>query len=87
MGWESGGGGVGCVCVCESPYLQRLPFKEGDTKCQKLRNSQIEVVLKTVNRKPICRPKDTDPVTFRFLVTKTGFATCRHYLNLSLPKY
>ena len=45
------------------------------------------VVLKTVNRKPICRPKDTDPVTFRFLVTKTGFATCRHYLNLSLPKY
>ena len=42
-----------------------------------------EIVLKTVNRKPICRPKDTDPVTFRFLVTKTGFATCRHYLNLS----
>ena len=27
-----------------------------------------------VNRKPICRPKVTDPVTFRFLLTKTGFA-------------
>ena len=33
------------------------------------------LVLKTVNRKPICRPKDTDPVTFRFLQTKTGFIT------------
>ena len=28
-----------------------------------------------VNRKPICRPKDSDPVTFRFLQTKTGFIT------------
>ena len=33
------------------------------------------VVLKTVNRKPICRPKDSDPVMFRFLLTKTGFVT------------
>ena len=33
------------------------------------------LVLKTVNRKPICRPKDSDPVMFRFLQTKTGFIT------------
>ena len=32
-------------------------------------------MLKTVNRKPIFRPKDSDPVTFRFLQTKTGFIT------------
>ena len=25
-------------------------------------------VFKTVNRKPICRPKDSDPVTFCFLL-------------------
>ena len=35
----------------------------------------LKIVLKTVNRKPICRPKDSDPVTFRFLQTKTGFIT------------
>ena len=33
------------------------------------------LVLKTVNLKPICLPKDTDPVTFRLLETKTGFTT------------
>ena len=33
------------------------------------------LVLKTVNRKPVCQPKDSDPVTFRFLQTKTGFIT------------
>ena len=34
-----------------------------------------KVVLKMVNRKPICQPKDSDLVTFRFLQTKTGFIT------------
>ena len=38
--------------------------------------NEITLVLKMVNRKHICRLKDTDTVTFRFLVTKTGFATC-----------
>ena len=33
------------------------------------------LVLKTVNRKPICPPKDSDLVTFRFLLTQTGFIT------------
>ena len=33
------------------------------------------VVMKIVNQKPICRPKDIDPVTFQFLLTKTGVVT------------
>ena len=33
------------------------------------------VVLKTVDWKPIFRPKDSDPVTFCFLLTKTGVVT------------
>ena len=36
-------------------------------------------MLTTVNWKPICRLKDTDPVTFRF-------ATYSHYFDLSLLK-
>ena len=38
---------------------------------------------------PIFRPKDSDPVMFRFLLTKTGFITFHvfHYFNLSFPKY
>ena len=45
-----------------------------------------QVVFKTVNWKPICRPKDTDLDTFCFLPTKTGFFTYS-YFNMILPKY
>ena len=39
-----------------------------------------------VSRKPICRPKDNDSATFRFLLIKTGFLTFSLFY-ISLPKY
>ena len=46
---------------------------------------KFNIVLKMVNRKPICRPKDTNTVRFRFLQIKTCFLT--YSLFMSLPKY
>ena len=42
-------------------------------KLKYLENVLSLIVLKTVNWKPICPPKDIDPVTFRFLFTNSLF--------------
>ena len=42
--------------------------------------------IETVNRKPICRLKGTDPVTLLFLLIES-ISLHIHYLNISLPKY
>ena len=52
-----------------SEAVSRLVIVKFSSACD------LILVLKTVNRKPIYRQKETDPVTFRFLVTKTNFAT------------
>ena len=65
MDWESSG----VVGFYLGPLLQ------GQTTIAKLKSAYNLLVLKTVNQKPICRPKDSDPVMFRFLLTKTGFVT------------
>ena len=65
--------------------LQELEYQVADLQTDKKHlqkdvdtledENKVRVVLKMANQKPICQPKGTDPVTFCFLLIKTGFLT------------